>query len=100
MEELEAANWDAFWFYGGAEGKPEGRLRRLEHPPWGAYAYAINGPSIPAVISLIYRSHGSADDKRWWYPLDSVYVSFLRGDVFAPEVDLMTYDRSFKSDIR
>ena len=93
---LGGVPWDAFWFYGGEKGKQEGRLRRLERPSWGAYAYAINGPAIPKVIDLIYKSY----ETMRWYPLDSIYVSFLRGNIFAPEVDLMGHDFGFKSDIR
>ena len=98
LEELAGKKWDAFWFYGGDKPwKQDGGLRRFDpEPPWGAYAYAVNGPAIPAVVNLIRKAYGKA----WWYPLDGIYVSFLKGDIFAPEQDLIRHDYSFKSDIR
>lgn len=82
MPDLASRPWDMFFFYGGSEKSTpvSNELSRRSEPPWRTHFYAVNGHKIPEMVDLIERSRGDW----WWYPLDSMYVSYVKGEIIVP----------------
>lgn len=81
-ELMALPSWDMFFFHGrGATPcSPGSAISRLDIPPWRTQMYAVNKGMIARLARTIETSRGE-----WWlYPIDAVYVSYVRGEIYCP----------------